>query len=49
MHLDLIRRDEFREVECVMDLDRLLSLFELIAETYFTGFTGDVGERGRWA
>lgn len=46
MHLDLIRRDEFREAECVMDLDRLLSQFEHIAETYFTGFTGDIGERG---
>jgi dynactin 1 len=46
MHIDLIRRDEFREAECVMDLDRLLSQFEHIAETYFTGFVGDVGERG---
>jgi dynactin 1 len=46
MHLDLIRRDEFREAECVMDLDRLLSQFEHIAETYFSGFTGDIGERG---
>jgi dynactin 1 len=46
MHIDLIRRDEFREAECVMDLDRLLSQFEHIAETYFTGFVGDIGERG---
>src|ERR1700744_4493912 len=46
MHLDLVRRDEFREAECVMDLDRLLSQFEHIAETYFSGFTGDIGERG---
>ena len=46
MHLDLVRRDEFREAECVMDLDRLLSQFEHIAEAYFTGFSGDAGERG---
>src|ERR1700753_3939177 len=46
LHLDLIRRDEFGEVEYAMDLDRLLSLFEHIVETYFTDFAGDVDERG---
>ena len=46
MHLDLIRRDEFGEAEYAMDLDWLLSQFEHIVETYFTSFTGDVGERG---
>jgi dynactin 1 len=46
MHLDLVRRHEFREFECVIDLDRLLSQFEHISETYFNGFAGDVGERG---
>ena len=46
MHLGLIRRNEFREAEYVVDLDWLLSLFEHMVETYFAGFTGDVGERG---
>jgi dynactin 1 len=61
MHIDLLRRDEFREVECVSDVMkcvcagrprtalmracRIQAQFEHLAETYFAGFTHDLGER----
>ncbi|KAL6307818.1 dynein associated protein-domain-containing protein [Sparassis latifolia] len=45
MHVDLLRRDEFREVECVSDAAKMQSQFDHLAETYFKGFDFDLGER----
>ncbi|TFK42165.1 dynactin [Crucibulum laeve] len=45
MHIDLLRRDEFRVRECVSDIDRTQSTFDHLAETYFDGFEHDLGER----
>ncbi|KAJ7597843.1 dynactin [Mycena floridula] len=45
MHLDLLRRDEFRDSECVNDIVRLQAQFDHLAETYFDGFESDIGER----
>ncbi|KIJ13750.1 hypothetical protein PAXINDRAFT_170080 [Paxillus involutus ATCC 200175] len=45
MHVDLLRRDEFREMEFVGDVLRLQAQFDHLAETYFSGFDQDLGER----
>ncbi|KAJ7163329.1 dynein associated protein-domain-containing protein [Mycena filopes] len=45
MHIDLLRRDEFREMECVTDVAKISAQFDHLAETYFSGFDYDVGER----
>ncbi|KDQ62879.1 hypothetical protein JAAARDRAFT_28852 [Jaapia argillacea MUCL 33604] len=45
MHIDLLRRDEFREMECVSDVAKLQAQFDHLAETYFAGFDHDLGER----
>ncbi|KAF8346896.1 dynactin [Amanita rubescens] len=45
MHLNLLRRDEFREMECVSDIVKIQAQFDHIAETYFSGFDHDLGER----
>jgi len=64
MHIDLLKREEFRELECVSDVSKLVSFsifyhrspshrccrmlaqFEHLAETYFSDFDYDLGERG---
>ncbi|KAL4067219.1 dynein associated protein-domain-containing protein [Scleroderma yunnanense] len=45
MHVDLLRRDEFREMEFVSDVVKLQAQFDHLAETYFSGFDHDLGER----
>ncbi|KAJ7246396.1 dynein associated protein-domain-containing protein [Mycena rebaudengoi] len=45
MHIDLLRRDEFREMECVSDVVKISAQFDHLAETYFNGFDYDLGER----
>ncbi|KAI6120904.1 dynein associated protein-domain-containing protein [Pisolithus croceorrhizus] len=45
MHVDLLRRDEFREMEFVSDVLKLQSQFDHLAETYFNGYDYDLGER----
>ncbi|KAG5654154.1 hypothetical protein H0H81_006866 [Sphagnurus paluster] len=45
MHINLLRRDEFREMECVSDIIKIHLQFEHLAETYFNGFETDLGER----
>ncbi|KIL71443.1 hypothetical protein M378DRAFT_93968 [Amanita muscaria Koide BX008] len=45
MHINLLRRDEFREMECVNDIVKIQAQFDHIAETYFAGFDHDLGER----
>ncbi|KAK2464772.1 hypothetical protein APHAL10511_003190 [Amanita phalloides] len=44
-HINLLRRDEFREMECVSDIVKIQAQFDHIAETYFAGFDHDLGER----
>ncbi|KAJ7774997.1 dynactin [Mycena metata] len=45
MHVDLLRRDQFREMECVTDVVKISAQFDHLAETYFSGFDYDLGER----
>nr|GAT55786.1 predicted protein [Mycena chlorophos] len=45
MHIDLLKRDEFREMECVSDVVKIAAQFDHLAETYFNGFDFDLGER----
>ncbi|KAI0030979.1 dynactin [Vararia minispora EC-137] len=45
MHIDLLRREEFREMECVSDISKMQAQFDHLAETYFQGFECDLGER----
>ncbi|KAG7100040.1 hypothetical protein E1B28_001826 [Marasmius oreades] len=45
IHIDLLRRDEFREGECVSDVVKITSQFNHLAEIYFSGFKFDLGER----
>lgn len=45
MHIDLLRRDEFREMECTSDINRIQAQFNHLAETYFKAFDFDLGER----
>ncbi|KAI9513092.1 dynein associated protein-domain-containing protein [Russula earlei] len=45
MHVDLLRRDEFREMECTSDINKIQAQFNHLAETYFTAFNFDLGER----
>ncbi|OSD01208.1 dynactin [Trametes coccinea BRFM310] len=45
MHIDLLRREEFRELECVSDAAKMQSQFDHLAETYFNNFEYDLGER----
>ncbi|KAJ8507158.1 hypothetical protein ONZ45_g10447 [Pleurotus djamor] len=45
MHIDLLRRDEFREMECVSDVAKIQAQFEHLAEAYFSGYEQfDMGE-----
>ncbi|KZV79203.1 hypothetical protein EXIGLDRAFT_632417 [Exidia glandulosa HHB12029] len=45
MHIDLLKRDEFREIECVSDIHKMVAQFDHLAELYFAGFEHDLGER----
>ncbi|KAH8094699.1 dynactin, partial [Cristinia sonorae] len=45
MHIDLLRREEFREVECVSDAVKMQSQFDHLSETYFSGYDFDLAER----
>ncbi|KNZ76316.1 Dynactin, 150 kDa isoform [Termitomyces sp. J132] len=45
MHINLLRKDEFREMECVSDIIKIQAQFDHLAETYFDGFDHDLGER----
>ncbi|KAG6879324.1 hypothetical protein C0992_003541 [Termitomyces sp. T32_za158] len=45
MHLNLLRKDEFREMECVSDIVKIQAQFDHLAETYFNDFDHDLGER----
>ncbi|KAG6911272.1 hypothetical protein DXG01_002111 [Tephrocybe rancida] len=45
IHISLLRKDEFREMECVSDIVKIQAQFDHLAETYFDGFEHDLGER----
>ncbi|CAE6479244.1 unnamed protein product [Rhizoctonia solani] len=45
MHVDLLRRDEFRIMECVSDVAKMLAQFEHLADTAFSGFEADLAEQ----
>ncbi|KAI0701257.1 dynactin [Cerioporus squamosus] len=45
MHIDLLRREEFRELECVSDAAKMQSQFDHLSETFFNNFEYDLGER----
>ncbi|KAK7035364.1 hypothetical protein VNI00_011895 [Paramarasmius palmivorus] len=45
MHIDLLRRDEFRAGECVADVAKIHAQFTHLSELYFSGFPYDLGER----
>ncbi|TFK65445.1 hypothetical protein BDN72DRAFT_824554 [Pluteus cervinus] len=45
MHIDLLRRDEFREKECVNDIAKMQVQLDHLAETYFDGYEHDLAER----
>ncbi|CAL1693902.1 unnamed protein product [Somion occarium] len=45
MHVDLLRREEFRELECVSDAAKIQAQFDHLAETHFNDFDFDLGER----
>ncbi|KAF9011292.1 dynactin [Cyathus striatus] len=45
MHLDLLKRDEFRVMECVGDIVKIQAQFDHLAESYFDGFDHDLAER----
>ncbi|KAI0005552.1 dynein associated protein-domain-containing protein [Russula compacta] len=45
MHIELLRRDEFREMECTSDINKIQAQFNHLAETYFKAFDFDLGER----
>ncbi|KAI0305043.1 dynein associated protein-domain-containing protein [Russula brevipes] len=45
MHIELLRRDEFREMECTSDINKIQAQFDHLAETYFKAFDFDLGER----
>ncbi|KAI0684674.1 dynactin [Cytidiella melzeri] len=45
MHIELLRREEFRAYECVSDAAKMQSQFDHLAETYLSGFDFDLGER----
>jgi dynactin 1 len=45
MHIDLLRRDEFREMECTSDINKIQAQFDHLAETYFKDFDFDLGQR----
>ncbi|RDX50532.1 dynactin [Lentinus brumalis] len=45
MHIELLRREEFRELECVSDAAKMQSQFDHLSETYFNNFDYDLGER----
>ncbi|RXW18504.1 hypothetical protein EST38_g7340 [Candolleomyces aberdarensis] len=45
MHIDLLRRDEFRDMECVSDVMKIQAQFDHLAETYFGGYEHDLAER----
>ncbi|EJD45781.1 hypothetical protein AURDEDRAFT_87692 [Auricularia subglabra TFB-10046 SS5] len=45
MHIDLLKRDEFREIECVSDIHKMVAQFDHLAELYFSRFEHDLGER----
>ncbi|PCH34381.1 dynactin [Wolfiporia cocos MD-104 SS10] len=45
MHIDLLRREEFRELECVSDAAKMQAQFDHLSETYFNSYDFDLGER----
>lgn len=45
LHIDLLRRDEFREMECTSDINKIQAQFDHLAETYFKDFDFDLGQR----
>ncbi|KAL4247405.1 dynactin subunit family protein [Abortiporus biennis] len=45
MHIDLLKREEFRDMECVSDAAKIQSQFDHLSETYFGGYEFDLGER----
>ncbi|KAF5355284.1 hypothetical protein D9758_006088 [Tetrapyrgos nigripes] len=45
IHIDLLRRDEFRELECVADIAKISAQFNHLSEIYFSSFQFDLGER----
>ncbi|KAH8119806.1 dynactin [Phellopilus nigrolimitatus] len=44
-HIDLLRREEFRDMECYADMSKAHQQYEHLAETYFNAFDHDLGDR----
>ncbi|KZO99357.1 hypothetical protein CALVIDRAFT_477249 [Calocera viscosa TUFC12733] len=45
MHIERLRREEFKEEDCVSDVSKMLAQFEHLAETFFAGFHFALGEQ----
>ncbi|EJT98432.1 hypothetical protein DACRYDRAFT_118713 [Dacryopinax primogenitus] len=45
MHIERLRREEFKEEDCVSDVSKMLTQFEHLAETFFAGFHFALGEQ----
>ncbi|EJD03547.1 dynactin [Fomitiporia mediterranea MF3/22] len=45
LHIDMLCRDEFRDIECVNDVQRTAQAFGHLVEMYSEGFDFDLGER----
>ncbi|KAH9474227.1 hypothetical protein JR316_0013500 [Psilocybe cubensis] len=45
MHIDLLRRGEFRDMECVNDIVKIEAQSDQLAETYFDGFDTDLARK----
>lgn len=44
-HIDLLKREEFRSLECVTDVTKISNQFEHLSELYLPGTDFDLGER----
>ncbi|KAH7106785.1 dynein associated protein-domain-containing protein [Auriculariales sp. MPI-PUGE-AT-0066] len=45
MHIDLLKRDEFREFECQTDVHKIAAQFEHLRDIHFANFDHDLAER----
>lgn len=45
LHIDMLCRDEFRDIECVNDVQKIVHTFGHLVDMYSEGFDYDLGER----
>ncbi|KAG8833690.1 hypothetical protein FRC17_010222 [Serendipita sp. 399] len=45
MHVDLLKREEFRSLECVTDVNTMVNRFEHLTDLYLPGSNFDLGEK----